>query len=419
MNTIVSTYRRLFSIREIEDTHVLQLVFGATIFSYFLAFQSWISGTALTLDSVARATHVCKPFFQECAQWYFLRALPEGYSQTFLYMTFFALLFTAVYFAYQKKWVLAHLVLIPVFVWHTLVVFVLTELGIGNYDYYLICFAFVLLFIPHKEFFLKLCLVLFYFLSTAAKLHETWILGTYFSALKTGLPLFPDWAIPFMTNWVIFMEMVAAWFLLSKRMIMQRAVFVFFAMFHLYSGLLVEYRYPATVLPTLFILFGPLYRFQEVSLDKRSLAGWALVALLFVGQMMPVVIYGDEKLTLEGNTYGLYMFEANHQCISTTRTVFADGTVQEWRGESISSRDRCDPYRAWFRIHSRCKALGARVDRVEWTFDHSINGGPFLRIVDVSDACVLEYHPFRHNAWIKTEYDSPPIMGYPVENVYD
>lgn len=415
----LAVYRRLFSISEIESQPILQLVFGATVFSYFLTFYAWIGSSTITLDAVARGTYVCKPYFQECAQWYFLRALPNGYSQSTLYMLLFGSLLMVAYFMYRKEWVKAHLALLPAFIWHVLVVFMLTDLNIGNYDYYLAIFALIILFIPHKEFFLKLGLVLFYFLYTSAKIHETWILGSYFSALKTGLPLFPDWAIPVWTNLVIFMEMVAAWFLLSRNETLQRSVLAFFVGFHLYSGILVEYRYPATVLPTLFILFGPLYRHTPVPLDRKAVAGWSLVTLLFFAQMAPLMIQGDEKLTLEGNSYGLYMFEANHQCISTVRYIYVDGEVQERRGESISSRNRCDPYHAWFRIRTRCRANDMAISRAEWTFDHSINGGPFLRIVDVADACALSYNPFGRNPWIRTEKDNPPVIGYPVENVYD
>src|SRR3989344_1364270 len=153
-SNLFTQYRRFFSIREIEENGILQLVFGATVFSYFIAFQAWIGSTALTLDSVANGSYICKSYFQECATWYFLRALPEGYSQTFFYMLLFGSLLAVAYFIYRKEWVKAHLALLPSFLWHTAVVFVLTEIDTGNYDYYLFIFALILLFIPHKELFL-------------------------------------------------------------------------------------------------------------------------------------------------------------------------------------------------------------------------------------------------------------------------
>ena len=414
----LSVYRRFFSITEIETQSILQWVFGATIFSYFIAFNSWINSSALTIDAYYKGTHTCWAYFQSCGEWLFLRNLPDGYSQTTFYMALFGLLLLSVYFIYRKDWTLAHLALVPAFLWHALGVFVLTYQFSGNYEYYLFTFALILLFFPHKEFFLKLSVVFFYFLSTAAKMHPAWILGTYFSALETGLPLFPHSSIPIWTNLVIFMEMVGAWFLLSRRWVLQRTAFVFFVLFHLYSGILVEYRYPATVLPTLLILFGPLYRYTRIPVDWRATFGFLLVGTyLFVQLGAHFLIPGDEKLTMEGNKYGLYMFESNHQCISDARAIYTDGTERVQHRESASARNRCDPYRYWFSFKLACER-DSRITSVKWTFDHSINGGPFLRVVDVQDVCSLTYKPFSHNEWIKTEKDAPAVIGYPVENIY-
>ncbi|PIT91309.1 hypothetical protein COU17_00760 [Candidatus Kaiserbacteria bacterium CG10_big_fil_rev_8_21_14_0_10_49_17] len=416
---IIHAYQRFFSIQELEKELVLKWVFGASLFSYFTTFSFWVSSTVLTADAVEKGYAVCRPYFQGCTDWLFLHGLPNGYSQTVLYMGLFGLMLIAVYLMYRKEWVLAHMSIVLMYLWHALATFILSgQLG-GNYDYYLFVLTTILLFLPHKEFFLKLCFVLFYALSTVAKIHPAWVAGTYFSALQTGLPLFPDWSIPFWTNLVIFMEMVGAWFLLSRPGLVQRLVLVFFIAFHLYSGILVKYHYPSVVLPTLIILFGLFYRKTPIPFDRRSIAGWVLVGLLVCMQSLPLFIPGDEKLTLEGNKYGLYMFESNHQCISTARITFTDGSEQVIYNESANARARCEPYRYWFRLNAFCKRNAAHIQSAAWTFDHSINGGPFLRIVDTDELCALQYRPLTHNDWIKTHSDEPEVVGYPVENIYD
>jgi hypothetical protein len=414
---LIRWYRRIFSVHELEESTVLQFVFGATLLSHLITFSQWSSSTMTTVDAYQNGMHLCWPYFQGCGRLLWLHTLPEGYSQPTLYMIFFGLFLFIAYCMYRKDWLMAHIVLVPAFLWHTYVIFVLTQAMTGNYEYYLFVFTGILLFLPHKEYFLKLSVVSFYVMSTMAKIHEAWILGTYFSALKTGLPLFPDWSIPLLTNTVIFMEMVGSWFLMSRRWQLQRSVLAFFVFFHLYSGIIVGFRYPTIVLPTMFILFGPLYRHTAPPSTRRSIAGWLCIALLFTIQCVPKLIPGDEKLTLEGNMYGLYMFESNHQCVSQATVHRADGTTENLRDESTSARDRCDPYSYWFRIHTLC-SRDESIDHVAWTFDHSINGGPFLRIVDVQDACILKYHPFRHNEWIMTEKDAPEMRGHPVENIY-
>jgi hypothetical protein len=248
-------------------------------------------------------------------------------------------------------------------------------------------------------------------MSTASKIHPSWVLGQYFTAMVQGLPIFPMGSEIFMTNLVIVMEMFGSWFLLSKHRLIQRSVFLFFVVFHLYSGILVGYRYPTTVLPTLLILFGPWFQVPKIPLDLGVIPGWTLIGTLLFAQLIPQMIEGDEKLTLEGNFFGLYMFESNHQCFGTIKT--GDKVVRNFN--SINPRLRCDPYEYWFRAKNAfCRKSG---EAYSFQMNHSINGGPFYRIVDEPDLCTLEYKAFGHNAWIKTEKEALAI-GRPAKNSY-
>jgi hypothetical protein len=412
----MESYARAFSIAEIQESRMLQWAFGALIFAHYVILNSWTAAKATSLSSVATGTYACPPYFQSCGDYFFLQALPDGYSQTSFYMLLLGLLVLSVYFIYRKDWVRAHMALIPAFIWHTLGTFIVTGGLAGNYDYYLFVFSVILLLFPRKEFFLKVSVPLLYTLSTFVKIYPSWIVGTYFSTLKTGLPLFPDWSIPIFTNLLMGLEMIGAWFLLSEKRLYQRASVTFFTFFHLYSGILVQYKYPSVVLPMLLILFGPMYKKTKIPFDRASIFGWVFIALLICIQCSSFLIPGDAKLTLEGDKFGLYMFEANHQCQSLATVVYADGKTQTLTAQSISAHNRCDPYRVWFTLHVYCERNHPL--SVRWTFDHSINGGPFLRIVDVPDACALQYNPFGHNEWIQTETQVRPI-AQPVQNIYE
>lgn len=403
--------------REFAENKILQWALGAQVLNYFYAFSVWVWTNNHTTEAVANKQYVCPPHFQSCDAFYIFNSLESGYSYTTLYMVLFGLLFWCAYLFSQKKWKTILLVLIPVFLWHAATTLFLVQRIMGNFDYYIVAFGIVLLFLPHKEFFLKLVLVTFYTISTVAKIHPAWIEGSYFSMLRTGLPLFPEWSIPFWTNLVIFMEMVGAWFLFSKNKILQRSVLIFFVAFHFYSGILVAYRYPSIVLPMLFIVFGPWYRHTPIPLDRKSLAGWVFILFLFVGQMTPKFVSGDDKLTLEATKYGLSMFESNHQCVSEYTIHFENGVVDR-RGEvNIMANERCRPYRYWFLLRQHCGPENG-VEKISWTFDHSINGDPFLRIVDEENICDLKYNVFEHNPWIKTHEDLPEVIGFPVRNRY-
>lgn len=397
----------------------LQWVFGALLFTFFVTFEKWVGSGAITVSAYVENSYACWPYFQDCGRFYFLTRLPDGYSQTTFYVVLFVVMLLVAYFMYRKQWVYAHVGMLALWLWKVVVMFGLTYATMwGNYDYYDVVFLVAVLFLPHKMFFLRALFVTLYFLASTIKIHEGWVLGTYFTSLETGLPLFGNTLAPFVTNLVIFMQMVGSVMLLSTRPVLQRIAFFYFLLFHMYSGILVEYRYLVTSLPMLIILFGVFNRTIPLPRGRKAVVGWIFLLLLAAVQLIPIIIIrGDQKMTLEGNKYGLYMFEANHQCISSVTVYTIDGQTESSREESWSARKRCDPYREWFTLRQACDRAPA-IARIKWEYDHSINGGPFYRIVDEKDACALEYHALRHNAWIKLPEDRPQIVGYPVKNLY-
>lgn len=408
---LAKPYIRLFSIDEIVDDIALKWFSGAILLGFHVTFASWMYSTATTVRAVNENTYTCWPFFQGCKSLIWLSTLPEGYSQTTVFMALFLIIVLAVYLIYRESWVGVHACIATLFaakIYFTLINYEFK----GNYDYYHNTFCLIFLFLSHKKFFSQFAIVFFYFLSTATKIHPSWILGQYFTSLVDGLPIFPVGSEIFMTNFVILMEMIGAWFLFSRNSLLQRTVLAFFVVFHVYSGILVGYRYPTTVLPPLLILFGPWFRpYEHVPLDRKSAWGWGLACSLLGLQLLPHVIQGDEKLTLEGNFFGLYMFEANHQCYVTISNK--DKVVQRY--VSVNPRNRCDPYEYWFRAKNAfCQKPGAEY---ALAFTHSINGGAFLEIVNEPNLCGLEYKAFEHNAWIKLENEAPAI-GRPVANRY-
>jgi len=436
-------YRRLFSVGEIENNATLQWLFGAMLLFFYATFSQWID-SPLTSTGV-RA--VCWPYFMQCNSLHFLSLMPYGYTQTTFYMALFGIMLGIVYCMWKRHWTTAHALLLVLWVWKFYASFVLSWGIAGVYDYYHLILTAVLLFAAHKEYFAKIAFVLLYFLSATVKFYPTWILGTYFTSLQLGLPLLPQGLTPFWTESVIVSQVFGCWFLLSQHKILQRIAVVYFTIFHLYSGVLVYYPYPTVTEPALLILFGPLYRHQWPPLRKTAIAGWLLVAILILFQVPSSLIQGDVKITMEGYRFGMWMFDANHQCIaqfnvyykpdatgltpyheesdnaicSTQQCVTLRDTSQvngQWittiRVESPRAEIRCSPYTMWQTYISLC---ASNVERVAYTFDHSINGGPFYRIVDVPDMCGLTYSPFSHNSWIQ-EPPAAPIVGYPVKNRY-
>ncbi len=436
-------YRRVFSITEIAENGTLQWLFGASLFYFFITFDAWIMSSRATVENAANA--ICWPHYQDCGWLYFLSNLPNGYSHTTFYMVLYAAMLAVVYCMWKKYWDSAHALVLLLFVWKFFVGFVLSYGVLGMYDYYHLIFTAALLFIPHKEYFIKLLFVVLYFVSATIKFHPSWVLGTYFSTLQAGLPLIPDALMPLATNSVIFEQVVGCWFLLSRNKILQRIALIYFTVFHLYSGIFVLYNYPSATLPLLLILFGPMYRYQRPPVDIRSILGWVFVIVIFLFQIPSWMGSIDAtRLTVGNNRYGMWMFDANHQCVTTIKyhyrpdikftpesstmpscsdfecvtkmDVYQENGawVREVRRESAVSWKRCDPYEKWTIYKNQC---AERYTRISMQLDHSINGEPFFRIIDVPNVCTLQYNLFGSNSWIATPPDAPAI-GIPVKNVY-
>lgn len=410
-----SFFYRIFSIHEIERDPLLRWFGGAILLGFLSTFKYWQPLTTSTTQGVEWNIFSCWPFFQDCTQLIFLEGYPFGYTQMTAFMLLFALIIVATLGLITGRYVLSHASILLLFIAKIYFNLLLYSYS-GNYDYYHTTFCLVYLFLPHKRFFGSLSVAMFYTLSTVAKIHPSWTLGLYFTAMEPGMPLFPKAMVPFLTNFVIFMEMIMAWFLFSQRVWLQRLVFGFYVIFHLYSGTIVGYHYPSIVMPPLMIFFGPWARpFPAVPLDRRSLAGWGLMAALWGVQLISVMIPGDAKLTLEGNNFGLFMFEANHQCL----TVFLDENGKTLQGRvNRRARYRCDPWQ-YLQTAQRQFCHGKeQPPRISFNMSHSINGGPFYEIVDEPDMCALTYQPFRHNEWIR-DASRARIVGRPTMNRYD
>ncbi len=447
--TFESRYDAFFHIGEVRGSVMLKWFFGASLLFFLETFYRLIDDPSISIHAAQTGTAVCWPYFQSCYKLFFLQPLPWGYTQSEFYMVLFAVMLLIAWQIWIGKWARAHMLMLPLFLWKSLVIFVLSYQILGPYDYYHLILTAILLFIPFKEYFLRLTFVFFYFMAATTKFDPTWTLGTYFTVLKTGLPIFPTAWTPIFTNLVIFMQVVGAWFLLSRNMLLQRLSLVFFLIFHLYSGIFVLYLYPLASIPALLILFGPWYRYEAPPFRAASIAGWILIILIALFQVVGFVVPGDRRFTLQGDRFGMFMFEANHECIATV-TTYSTGTttprqatpasqcndfycltdvatstqsghaVETDRYESDDSWNRCDPYDWWSRLHLQCTGssdMQPSITRIAFTLDHSINGGPFYRIVDVPDICAVAYHLFEPNMWIKV----PPealVVGKARQDVY-
>jgi hypothetical protein len=231
-----------YNTKEIQDSTILKGVCLLLLASFYATFNRWVDYPYGTISSLYDKSFVCPPYFENCYKLFFLEIHPYGFSLSFFYLSLFLLLVFSAYSAYKNNWYNVQTTILIFVVWKLFYGFVLTYGVFGNFDYYDCAIGILIVFAKNKEYFIKLLLVLFYFLASSIKIHEGWILGNYFNSFLIGAPLIPQNLLPFFTNIVIFMQLVGCWFLLSNNKKIYYTTLSFFVFFQTYSGIIVNYK---------------------------------------------------------------------------------------------------------------------------------------------------------------------------------
>jgi hypothetical protein len=402
-------YENFFGLSEFKDSRSLQGLFWISLLGFYVSlYQFSYKGYG------GLAQNTCWPYFQNCNTFKFFSAYPYSYSLTGFYAVLYSVMIMSGYFFLRQAWLKAHFLLFLLFLWKTILFFFLSYDIAANFEFFHLGFCAILLFARQKIYFSQRFFVVLYFLSALVKLHDSWISGSYFSSLQLGLPFVPDFVIPFLTNFVIILETFLCWFLLSRNSQVQRIVFYLFVAFHLYSIVLVGYNYPTyTLLPVIFLFGVEAPLFLQNQSDKLS-AGTLIIATLCLFHLPPYLISGERPYTQEGYKFGVAMFDSNHQCRSTTKISYVNQPEISKITDSNLANNRCSAYTIWFGLKKFCK--DPKITKISWTFDHSINGGPFYRIVDLENMCTSQYSAWKKNEWLKSPNENSTVIGYPEKN---
>ncbi|MCB0361525.1 MAG: hypothetical protein KDD35_02315 [Bdellovibrionales bacterium] len=412
---------RLLSLGEIESSERLQTVFWA-IWSLLIYDM-----TALSVGPARNGeTPTCWEHIPNCSSLIPTLTLPNSYLYTTMIAALLSFLFGAAYFARRKIWIHAHLLLLIVFLWKFTWNMLIFDYGTSNFDYFLFIPALIFFFSSRKLEQMRFLWAALYLFAALVKTDESWIAGTYFSSTITGLPLFSDALIPFITNLTILFELICSVGLIAKNQRWAKFSLWAWTAFHLYSSIMVGFFYPVRCLAFLWIIFGSnkknhKERAQERTPHHLSLCGTLVMLYLSVANLLPRSISPYPKETFEAMNYGFHMFDANHQCLFRFKTFDSQGElIKDIEIGSSHPMFRCYPQ--W--VLQKTKRLNCPdhsttdIQRVEWQMLHSKNGGPFFETVNTKNACEIEFLPFRRNKWIRTEADGAPLIGYPEKNAF-
>ena len=398
-------YRKLFSIEEFERSDVLPWVFGVLLVGFLMLANTLIDTDTITIQGVLNNSSVCWPWFPNCDSWHFLVGYPDGYSQRLAFALVLGILVGCVYSIWKKDWTTAHALLMIVYLFFIFLVYVMEGRSGLRYGDHLVVLTTVVLFFRNKVFYLGFTLVLLYFFGGLSKLNEGWLTGSRFLWSDSGLPLIPRGATMFATNVIVVMELLGSWLLLAKSSAMRISVLCFFIIFHIYTIIFTGFTYSVVALPLLLLLFSQERR--ERMPDRLQVGASLFLGTLFVLQITHFFIPGDMRITREGGMYAFDSFSSSNECRSYVTHVYRDGTTREWVRKGNGG---CDPYAQLSRIQRECEFATPKPVRIAWKFDQSVNGEPYLRIVDVPNACVLTYNAFLHNEWIRLD---PEIRKQP------
>ncbi|HVM68625.1 MAG TPA: hypothetical protein VM204_02180 [Gaiellaceae bacterium] len=298
-----------------------------------------------------------------------------------------------------------------------------TALGIGIYaldyrmrfnpTYMFGCVVVAFLVSPRRRESVSALVVAFYFWAGILKLNREWLSG----AALYARPLFvPEALVPASCAYVLVLELVMVWGLLSSRAWVRWAVLAQLALFHVASVSVVGWFYPLTMFGLLSLLFPVSEEHARTAVTFSSLASNASGArrsvLVTAGvfsalQLVPWLHRGDPALTGEGRLFALHMFDARVSCEGGAELDVAGQppmpVVLLPPGESI--RMRCDPLVIAANVRRTCRepwarAPGARLDvavDAKRTTDASMR--PLVRI---ADAChnLPTYTVLGENPWI-------------------
>jgi len=379
--------------------------YGALLaFTHVITYVFWSKIPALLAQRPGNA--VCWPFFESCWKLHPIsQSLMHGVLHAYLALAIVGVL---LFFGERlsRHCTTAAYVALLVMNLVKLAIFVLDYRLMGNYHYMPFVVSFAFLFCRDKAALCRYLIVGFYLSAGSLKLNAEWLSGAALlrPAFLTG------WLGDASLAYVVLLELVLVFGLLSRNPFVFYATLVQFLIFHIYSWHIVGYFYPCIMFCLLAVF--PLARLErsdgDDSLGARLLARKLPRSTIFVlaayaaAQVAPVLFPGDNALTGEGRMFALNMLDAKSEC--SLELVARDGNVHTEHatlGAGLGTRIRCEPLVYFNAARGLCNDGASEVDlglvarRTTDTW--------FQRLVGVTDLCGkhLEYDVWRHNAWIE------------------
>jgi hypothetical protein len=404
-------------IEAIERDRALQWFGLALALANALTFVYWKASLPVAQILAPGATPICWPFFGDC---YAVRILSAGPLDALLWGYLAVSVAAALAFASPRFARIGYWMLVALLFYRGFFLFQDYRLRLNqHYMLYWSMLAFLL--VPAKRAAIRYLVIAFYFWAGILKANPEWVSG---AALAGASPLLvPVALIPAACAYVVILELVLVFGLLSKRAVWFWGTLVQLAIFHLTSWSIVGFYYPLLMACILSIfvldrLMPPPPQPQIADAGSRALARRvALGALLggFFGlQLLPYAYPGDSAITGEGRFFALHMFDSALECDAVAAFEKRDGGWQDpisLQAPYVSGRIHCDPIVFWNIARHICRSHETDPEFVDIGVllrTRRRGENRWRRVMNFEHFCETdpEYRIFAHNDWIR--FDSAP-----------
>ncbi len=350
-------------------------------------FLFWMPGLISKTPLTSKIEPLCWQFLPGC----------EGFqlNQSLLGFVLYLMLFTAITsalgFVSQKielgYWTLAISVIFK------LVIYLQDYRFMGNYHYMQYWLLVIFLLMPFKQKLLPLMIVSFYLAAASLKFNVEWLSG---SALLNDTFL-TGRSLEIACAYVIVLETLIVWWLLSKNNLIFYLGLFQFVVFHLFSYLVVGFYYPLIMLAFLSYLIARRYfNENQGSVFPPGIWGTALLVLFFTFQLVPQLqstrpdLFGFSRLT------ALSMLDSKSICQITYLAEFTDGFRELPRlytnsaGEALSTRVRCSPVVVMSEAKHHCarQKIDPEFKTLKVTLlSRRFSDPQFLQVFEINDFC--------------------------------
>lgn len=305
-------------IEQIKETPGLSL-FGAFLtVSHFYAIALWNKNSFFVSKlSSTNSEPICFPFFPNCDTFF---NLSENSLQIFLYF-YLSLTIAGLFCFLQKKLIsFAYLIFFVLFIF---------KIGIhlsnynfmGNYHYMANFVYLAFLFLPKKKLVIKYLIVAFYFAAGTLKINIEWLSG---AAMISPPVIMGDFLVSSLF-YVVLLELVFVFGLLSSSRIFRWFTLAQFIGFHIFSWHIVGFFYPMMMFSMLSIfLIDEFLYFKKTLVPKNHLPLffsfkerpiiYVVLSIFVFMQIFPFLFTKDPSLSGSLRLSSLNMFDAKTHC---------------------------------------------------------------------------------------------------------